>query len=155
MRKTMTYIMIFLFGIVMIGCHRSTQAADYSDTGWAFNVGINSSTYQQTETRRKYTNSAVYFYWQQSFNGVARLSVEPYAKISSTSSTVIHAGAMDPQRVQTYRIPQIGQYKITNFVNEQGKQYVTVGVRSTYGSGTVTGVWSPDCFGVYPRAEAE
>ncbi len=117
--------------------------ATAEDTHWTYNVSPSNTSYQYSENRKKDTNSKFYFKWDRSLNGVSSIYISPVGETGSSTKNRVPC-------TSRFTVSGTGQYRVTNYVYENGYSYANLGVRSLVGTGTVTGDWSPDTQTNYP-----
>ena len=130
--------------VLMVSTAISASAANVTDTSY-YKTNVSSGTWRATSARYKENNSKVYVYPSSSPSGKTKVKTVCYVGGVSTNKTKNSNG---------YVVLNSGsKYAITNYVYEDGDYTTGYGVKAwlnftpTSGTGTLSGVWSPDWTG--------
>ena len=141
--RIMTLAMALMLALTGIGMTQAVSAANTADEPWQFTFGAGSSTEKYITAREKNNSTKIYVKWTSTYGGnLSAIWVSPYGATNS-GAALQPAGTMAGGGA-TYAMPGIGQYSITNCVNELGLKYASVGMRTKTGYGSAVGLWSPD-----------
>ncbi len=123
--------------------------ASNADSDWSFNLLQNELSYHYTDTRVKDSDSKYYFYWSGSLNTISQIHIIPLGR-KSISGDRVPCCRQGSTAITEVTAKNRGQYRITNYVKENGYSYACIGMRGAKGSGTASGKWSPDTGTNYP-----
>lgn len=115
--------------------------ANNHDTVFQFTLKYAGAT-AGTEGREKEDDSSVYIYIDSLAGRAPRMFVD--------GSTSLYGGWVDCTQ-GTYYGSKYGEYEIYNEVNENGYTAARLTSWAESSSGSVWGLWSPDCVGHFPR----
>ncbi|MCM1272647.1 MAG: hypothetical protein NC225_09970 [Clostridium sp.] len=146
-RKKSNKIMAGIVTMMMAFCvltNMNNVFASNADSNWTYNVSPSNTSYQYTKNnRKKDTNSKFYFKWGKSLNGVTSIYISPVGETGENTKKRVPC-------TSRFIVSSTGQYRVTNYVYENGYAYANLGIRSLVGTGTVSGAWSPDTQTNYP-----
>lgn len=126
-----------------------TVNADNVDRAWSYELKASSTSWKYFPREKKDDTTKHYVYWRASYYGnVSQIKISPYGA-TGKMDTAKAAGDMNGNS-KTYIIKSTGQYRVTNCVKELGYKYATPRIKSNKGSGTVSGLWSPDSTVAFP-----
>ena len=128
----------------------SAYAANTTDTGFAFYIaGVGYTEMPDASARKKEDSSAVYLYYTEGTNDYVRTRT---LGASSSSGPWHNMTYIPSQGLVSYVNCYRGQrYSIHNYIYESGYRWAKLAFNSTniINSEYISGVWSPDCAGVY------
>lgn len=146
--KVITYAMVAMMAISATGGAKSLMAANITDRNWSFSLSVNNQNMQFIAREIKEDYSYIYVYWKQSMGGnLDKITVSPYG--GSSSGELKAAGTKYGGERRTI-LNTIGEYRLINFVKENGHSYASIGMIGNKGAGFASGVWSPDSIGSAP-----
>lgn len=146
--KIVTGIMLAMMAFCVTDGAKAALAGNIADTAWSFNLSVNNKDPQYTETRGKQDYSYMYVNWQYSYNTLSRIKVSPLAV--NSYGTRVGAGYKNSTAERWVILNLTGEYRVTNYVKENGYNNACFGMLGETGSGYATGLWSPDSVGTAP-----
>ncbi|MCM1494461.1 MAG: hypothetical protein NC089_01520 [Bacteroides sp.] len=120
----------------------TSYAANTADSPYSFSLTTANTTPAYTEFRAKTDDSSIYVNPLAMTGSLSRVGVVVRARseLNGSISTVGLTGT------KNYYYTIVGRgYRVHNLVKENGYSYASVGFYSQNGTGTASGVWSPDC----------
>lgn len=149
--RVMTAVTVMMIALTGMGLTDMAMADNTDQTEWRFQFTAGENNSRYLTRREKYTDSYIYLKWSNQYAGnVASFYAAPYGakELSGDLETVGYKkGSAEESLERKCVVPRIGEYRITNYVHENGYAYAALKMWGKTGSGYAYGTWSPDSFG--------
>lgn len=137
----LAFMMIAIMSVTGI----SSRAANVSDTSWQFSLLTSAGAYNLSGIRQKTNATKFYVNWNYS-SGPTSVYIQTYGALNANYASMNAYNTSNGVRV----LPNMGKYSVSSTVYEslgqgsKGTIYACFGMKTKSGSGSVSGLWSPD-----------